>query len=97
MEIQSYLKEHRNLFGVFGFGSFFRDSHFNDIDLLVVVNDRAKQPLDDFYKVKACLDSLSSKLGIPIDITFLNYTEYSRKPLLESNRLVPIVATNICT
>lgn len=88
------MKEHLNLFGVFGFGSFFRDANFNDIDILIVVKDCARHPLDDFYKAKACLDDLSSKLGIPIDITFLNCTEYARKPLLESDNLVPIIERN---
>ena len=81
------------IFGVFGFGSFFRCDRFNDVDVLVVVDDHCKHPLKVFYDVKHILDEVGLKYGIPIDITYLSYTEYSRKPLRESDNLVPISET----
>lgn len=90
-EIRSRLQDRSNLFGVFGFGSFFRSKNFNDVDLLVVVHDICESPLKEFYDVKEILDEIGSKLGLQIDITYLSYTEYARKPLRESNYLVPIV------
>lgn len=81
------------IFGVFGFGSFFRCDSFNDVDVLVVVDDHCDYPLKVFYDVKNILDEIGLKYRIPIDITYLSYGEYSRKPLRESDNLVPIVET----
>lgn len=90
-EIKSRLQDRPELFGVFGFGSFFRSKIFNDVDLLVVVNDTCEFPLKEFYEVKEILDEIGLKFDLPIDITYLSYTEYARKPLRESDCLVPIV------
>jgi predicted nucleotidyltransferase len=90
-EIRSRLQGRPNLFGVFGFGSFFRSNNFNDVDLLVVVHDLCDWPLKEFYEIKALLDEIGAKFDVPIDITYLSYTEYTRKPLRESDCLVPIV------
>lgn len=88
--IRSRLQDKSEIFGVFGFGSFFRCDSFNDIDVLVVVDDHCDYPLKVFYDVKNILDDIGLCYGIPIDITYLSYIEYSRKPLLESDDLVPI-------
>ncbi|WP_407701663.1 hypothetical protein [Thiomicrorhabdus heinhorstiae] len=89
--IQSTLREHPNLHGVYGFGSFFRCSEFNDIDLLFVSSRSSLNPLDDYYSVKSLMSSLSIEFDIPIDITFLTHAEFEKKPLLESDILVPII------
>ncbi|AWF80357.1 hypothetical protein BTJ40_05775 [Microbulbifer sp. A4B17] len=89
-EIQLRLQGKSDIFGVFGFGSFFRSNNFNDIDILVVVDDRCDAPLKVFYDVKNTLDKIGLEYDIPIDITYLSYTEYLRKPLLESDNLIPI-------
>ncbi len=89
-EIRSRLQNRLEIFGIFGFGSFFRCDNFNDVDVLVVVNDDCEYPLKFFYDVKNVLDEIGLIFGVPIDITYLSYTEYSRKPLRESDSLVPI-------
>lgn len=91
--IQLRLEGKSEIFGVFGFGSFFRRDSFNDIDLLVVVDDHCDYPLQVFYDVKNILDDIGLEFGIAIDITYLSYSEYSRKPLRESDNLVPIIET----
>lgn len=91
MEIRLSLQNRPNLFGVFGFGSFFRSHVYNDIDILIVVNDDCKLPLEEFYVVKSVLDDIEKKYNVVIDITYLSYTEYSRKPLLESDFLIDII------
>lgn len=91
--IRSRLQDKTEIYGVFGFGSFFRCDKFNDVDVLVVVDDYCNYPLKVFYDVKSILDEIGSKYGIPIDITYLSYTEYSCKPLRESEKLVPISET----
>lgn len=89
--IQLHLQGKPEIFGVFGFGSFFRCDFFNDLDLLVVVEDHCDHPLKVFYDVKNILDGIGLKHSIPVDITYLSYSEYSRKPLRESDNLVPII------
>ena len=91
-EIRLRLQERRNLFGVFGFGSFFRSDSYNDIDILVVVNDSCNLPLQEFYTVKSLLSEIEAEYNILIDITYLSYTEYGRKHLLESDFLIDIIA-----
>lgn len=92
-EIRSRLQDKQEIFGIFGFGSFFRCDSFNDVDVLVVVYDECEYPLKVFYDAKKVLDEIGSLYGVPIDITYLSYTEYSRKLLRESDSLVPICQT----
>lgn len=87
MEIQAIFTEQPDIYGVYGFGSFFRREKYKDIDLLLVATERCKSALEVFYQTKKVLDSLSSKLGVEIDITFLTYAEYLGKPLMESDNL----------
>ena len=90
-EIHSRLQDRHELYGVFGFGSFFRSKNFNDVDILVVVKDSCEFPLKEFYEVKKVLNEIGTNFDIPIDITYLSFTEYARKPLRESDSLVPII------
>ena len=46
-EIQNILSGHHNLFGVYGFGSFFRSTEYNDIDLLLVSKELSSSPLEE--------------------------------------------------
>jgi hypothetical protein len=48
-------------------------------------------PLEDYYAAKRKLDLLSQRLGIEFDITFLTYSEFLKKPLLEMDNLVSII------
>ena len=90
-EIQNILSGHHNLFGVYGFGSFFRSTEYNDIDLLLVSKELSSSPLEDYYAAKRGLDLLSERIGVEIDITFLTYAEFLRKPLMEMDTLAVII------
>lgn len=86
------LQDRPDLFGVFGFGSFFRSDSYNDVDILIVFNNNCNLPLQEFYIVKNLLSKIEVEYDILIDITYLSYTEYARKPLLESDFLIDIIA-----
>ncbi|WP_369406449.1 nucleotidyltransferase domain-containing protein [Candidatus Thiosymbion oneisti] len=88
-EIQSTLTGD-DIYGVWGFGSFFREERYNDIDILIVVKPGSKNALGEYYESKKRLDEISEKIGVPIDMTFLTYTEYCERPLLEMNNLLTI-------
>ena len=89
-EIQSIFIKQPDIFGVYGFGSFFRSQEYKDIDLLLVSKNNSLSPLNTYYCAKPKLDELSKKIGVEIDITFLTYSEYLGKPLLEMDNLVTI-------
>lgn len=91
-EIRLRLQDRPDLFGVFGFGSFFRKNSYNDVDILIVVNDNCNLPLQEFYIVKNILSKIEIEYNVLIDITYLSYTEYARKHLLESDLLIDIIA-----
>ncbi len=90
MEIQYIFTEQPEIFGVFGFGSFFRREKYNDIDLLLVSKENCLSPLNTFYWAKTKLDKLAETICVEIDITFLTYSEYLRKPLLEAENLATL-------
>lgn len=90
-EIQFALSEQPNLYRVYGFGSFFRDEEYRDIDLLLVSKENSKRPLDDYYSAQKVLNRLSRKMNVKIDVTFLTYSEFLTNPLLEMDNLVAIV------
>ena len=90
-EIQSALHTDTELFAVFGFGSFFRSLVFNDIDILIVASEEAKCLLSTYQKVNKKLECLSKIINIKIDLTFLTYSEFTEKPLLEHDSLVRLL------
>lgn len=94
-EIQYTLLKHHDLYGVFGFGSFFRSDEYNDIDILLVSMPDANSPLDTYLEAKRSLDMLSNKIEVQIDITFLTYSEFLSKPLLEHDNLYEVLCKNI--
>ncbi|OEE36510.1 hypothetical protein A1QS_16415 [Vibrio ordalii FS-238] len=89
-EIQSIHTKNSNRFSVYGFGSFFRSSHANDCDLLLVV----KNDTENLGQLHADLSNmfyeLGSKLSIDFDLTILTEREHKASPLREHDRLVEI-------
>jgi hypothetical protein len=51
----------------------------------------SSSPLEDYYAAKRKLDLLSQRIGVEIDITFLTYSEFLQKPLLEMDSLITII------
>lgn len=89
-EIRSALSETSDLYGVFGFGSFFRSTEYNDIDLVLVSMPNAQSPLRVYQDARQSLKVLALKLNVEFDVTFLTFSEHQAKPLLEHNMLVEI-------
>jgi predicted nucleotidyltransferase len=87
-EIQSITAELHDIYGVYGFGSFFRGDQYNDIDILIVASPVCRDTLSLFYLAKERLQKADKSLDI--DITLLTYTEFLAKPLLEIDSLTEI-------
>jgi predicted nucleotidyltransferase len=88
MEIQSVTTELHDIYGVYGFGSFFRGDLYNDIDILIVASPSCEDTLSLFYLIKNKLQKVVPSLYI--DITLLTYSEFLTKPLLEMDTLAEI-------
>jgi predicted nucleotidyltransferase len=87
-EIQSITAELHDIYGVYGFGSFFRSDRYNDIDILIVASPVCEDTLSLFYLAKERLQEIDQ--SIDIDITLLTYSEFLTKPLLEMDSLTEI-------
>jgi predicted nucleotidyltransferase len=75
---------------VFGFGSFFRDEPFNDVDLALVFSDNCVDPLPAFERVMSRLKAAEENLGVRLHVTPLTAKEFQERPLLDHERLVPL-------
>lgn len=89
-EIKLCLKDTSEIYGAYGFGSFFRSRTFNDVDILIVIYDEFASSLELFYDIKSKLEKVGFSYSLVIDITYLSHTEHSRKPLRESGSLTKI-------
>ncbi len=90
-EIQFIHTQKKDLLSVYGFGSFFRSSHANDCDLLLVVSN-ASQDLGQLH-ADLChtFFELGEKLAIDFDLTILTEREHKASLLREHDSLVELV------
>jgi predicted nucleotidyltransferase len=87
-EIQSITAELHDIYGVYGFGSFFRGNQYSDIDILIVASPICGDTLSLFYLVKERLQKIDQSINI--DITLLTYSEFLTRPLFEIDSLTEI-------
>lgn len=89
-EIKFITLEFKAIKAIFGFGSFFRNEKYNDIDILIVTDVSDANPLKTYYSYKTIFDDLSLQIGKTIDVTTLNYQEFLDHPLRESDNLTTL-------
>lgn len=75
---------------VYGFGSFFRSNIYADIDLVIVFTKDCHNTLAAFEAFLLGSNALGNRLHVKFDVTPLTRNEFARKPLRESDSLVPI-------
>ena len=92
-ETQAITAEVHDIYGVYGFGSFFRGDQYNDIDILIVASSVCKDTLSLFYLLKERLEEIIDE-SINIDIILLTYCEFLTKPLLEMDSLTEIYTSS---
>lgn len=90
-EIRSTLEGRDRIRGIWGFGSFFRQHEFGDIDVLIVVAASGKQLLSDSKAIRALLLTIEIRVGISIDPLILTVTEFENRPLRDMDQLVRIL------
>lgn len=89
-EIRCTLEDCNRIHGIWGFGSFFRQEKFGDIDVLVVVSSSREQLLSDSKTIRANLLAIERRINIPIDPLILTATEFQSRPLRNMDQLVRI-------
>lgn len=90
-EIRCALEGCDRIHSVWGFGSFFRQEKFEDIDVLVVVSSFGEQLLFDSKTIRASLLAIERRINIPIDPLVLTATEFQSRPLRNMEQLVRIL------
>jgi predicted nucleotidyltransferase len=75
---------------VFGFGSFFRDEAFGDVDLAVVFREDCDDTLSAFEQVLERLKTVDEVLGLHLDVIPFTAKEFKSRPLREHAQLVPL-------
>lgn len=89
-EILDIATKLRKIISVHGFGSAFRSTTYNDIDLLVVFESHTPNAFNEYIEFLRATECLQSSLGSIIDVTALTATEAAEMPLRENNRLVAL-------
>lgn len=89
-ELQSIAAPLTGVLALYGFGSFFRSEIFSDIDLVLVFTADCRNTLAVFENFLERLRPLSDAVGTRFDVTPLTLAEFDRKPLRESESLIPI-------
>ncbi|WP_281841546.1 hypothetical protein [Sinisalibacter aestuarii] len=87
VEIRSILQKRPEIQEVYGFGSFFRNQSFNDIDLLFVLRGDNVSLLVASKEIRSLIFDTSRKLGITLDPLILTERELEESPLRDMHEL----------
>jgi predicted nucleotidyltransferase len=90
MEIRSIITKWPDVYA-FGFGSFFRGEPFDDIDVLLVLQQGCQSRLNTYYELKTAFDNWGKDHGVHFDLIVLTEREFSERPLRDMDSLIPIV------
>lgn len=77
-------------FSVFGFGSFFRDEPYNDIDLVFVYSGSKNELLAASGKMRQICRIIEKRTQEVVHSLLLTKTEFDEAPLRDMNELVLI-------
>jgi predicted nucleotidyltransferase len=88
-EIHSALSND-DIISIFGFGSFFRNEEYNDIDIIAVTSSPVDKLLDVHRKCCADLGRVQQMFGIKVDFTLLTEGEFKDAPLLDHHKLIEL-------
>lgn len=89
-ELQLIASQQVGVQAIYGFGSFFRSNVFSDIDIVLVFTSDCEDTLGVFEAFLERVSLLGQYVNTRFDVTPLTTTEFMRKPLRESDSLVPI-------
>jgi predicted nucleotidyltransferase len=90
MAIQTTSSAMKGLNSIYGFGSFFRNEPYRDVDILAVINDGEQDCLKIYQSLHHTLTSVFQEEVV--DLLLLTNTEYQTRPLKCMNELTLIWA-----
>lgn len=88
--IQSTVEAIPSVMSVWGFGSFFRNEAFNDVDILMVLLCPKELLVGHSKDVKGKLANLEGEIGVEFDVLILTPEEFESQPLRDMDQLVCI-------
>jgi predicted nucleotidyltransferase len=88
-EIRSALSND-DIVSIYGFGSFFRNEEYNDVDIIAVTSSPIEKLLDVHRKSCADLGRIQQMFGIKIDFTLLTESEFKNAPLRDRHELIEL-------
>lgn len=89
-EIRSIIQKRPDIQGIYGFGSFFRNQPFNDIDLLFVLRSDETSLLVACGEMRSLISNASRKLDVTLHLLVLTETELEEAPLRDMHELMPM-------
>jgi predicted nucleotidyltransferase len=94
-EIQIILADSEFVASAWGFGSFFRSSKYNDIDVLVVVECDRNVLLNVSNAIRSAFSDLEASVGVSLDLLILTSREFMERPLIEMDRIVLLYSNTV--
>ena len=89
-QLRELMRGLKDVDALYGFGSFFRASEYNDIDLVVVISCCRHEQLRIYEEIIKICGPLAKRIGLRFDITPLTQSEFAEEPLREMKSLIPI-------
>lgn len=89
-QLRDLMRDLKNVDALYGFGSFFRSTEYNDIDLVVVISCSRHEQVRTYEEITEACAPFSRRIGVRFDITPLTRSEFAEEPLREMKSLVPI-------
>jgi predicted nucleotidyltransferase len=86
--IQSTVESAPAVETAWGFGSFFRGTAFNDVDVLIVLKCAPEELADQVRLLRSAFLIAERKLKLQFDLLFLTPEEFSSRPLHDMDQLV---------
>lgn len=77
--------------GIFGFGSFFRNEPFKDVDILIVAEKYISNSAVRSNRLRGLFAAKGVELGVVFDVKIFTFIEFMGKPLTNMSDLVEIV------
>lgn len=79
-----------DIIGIYGFGSFFRNKEYNDVDIIAVTSAPVEKLLGVHRKCCADLGRFQQIFGIKVDFTLLTTDEFKDVPLRDRHELIEL-------
>ena len=92
--IQHTISQRDDVQSVYGFGSFFRNEPYRDVDVIVVISVERDKILNLTNSIRAEFSSLGTVLGVVFDTKVFTRQEFAGHPIRDMSELHLIHSSN---